>query len=168
MDVEAFSIDNDVELLRELQCERFQKEQTRMKTAIAMRAIIAARPAKSRLPPPINLQSRLPSPDDCHLHCQLSPSITTCYHRQLFGVRTPHYHQLQLRFSSEHSLYGWSGQWYKAYSTCNEDTLSYQDVIFWIALLHLMATVMGHGRDGGDEPPHPFGGGFGDHQIDSN
>ncbi|CAI9269660.1 unnamed protein product [Lactuca saligna] len=25
---------------------------------------------------------------------------------------------------------------------------------------------MGHGGDGGDEPPHPFGGGFGDHQND--
>ena len=39
---------------------------------------------------------------------------------------------------------------------------------FWIALLHLMAAVMGHGGDGGDEPPHPFGGGFGDHQNDGN
>ncbi|XP_052619991.1 uncharacterized protein LOC111899573 [Lactuca sativa] len=29
-----------------------------------------------------------------------------------------------------------------------------------------MAAVMGHGGDGGDEPPHPFGGGFGDHQND--
>ncbi|CAI9270457.1 unnamed protein product [Lactuca saligna] len=27
-----------------------------------------------------------------------------------------------------------------------------------------MVAVMGHGGDGGDEPPHPFGGGFGDHQ----
>ncbi|CAI9282487.1 unnamed protein product [Lactuca saligna] len=36
----------------------------------------------------------------------------------------------------------------------------------WIALLHLMADVMGHGGDGGDEPPHPFDGGFGDHQND--
>ncbi|CAI9263162.1 unnamed protein product [Lactuca saligna] len=26
--------------------------------------------------------------------------------------------------------------------------------------------VIGHGGDGGDEPPHPFGGGFGDHQND--
>ncbi|CAH1440098.1 unnamed protein product [Lactuca virosa] len=29
-----------------------------------------------------------------------------------------------------------------------------------------MAAVMGQGGDGGDEPPHPFGGGFGDHQND--
>ncbi|CAI9294086.1 unnamed protein product [Lactuca saligna] len=29
-----------------------------------------------------------------------------------------------------------------------------------------MAVVMGHGGDGGDEPPHPFGGGFGDDQND--
>ncbi|CAI9264289.1 unnamed protein product [Lactuca saligna] len=36
--------------------------------------------------------------------------------------------------------------------------------VFWIALLHLMAAVMGHGGDGGDEPPHPFGGASGDHQ----
>ncbi|CAI9289573.1 unnamed protein product [Lactuca saligna] len=31
-------------------------------------------------------------------------------------------------------------------------------LFFWIALLHLMAAVMGHGGDNGDEPPHPFGG----------
>ncbi|CAI9297471.1 unnamed protein product [Lactuca saligna] len=36
----------------------------------------------------------------------------------------------------------------------------------WIALLHLMVAVMGHESDGGDEPPHPFGGGFDDHQND--
>ncbi|CAH1449771.1 unnamed protein product [Lactuca virosa] len=30
-----------------------------------------------------------------------------------------------------------------------------------------MAVVMGHGGDGGDEPPHPFGGDFGVHQIDA-
>ncbi|CAI9276405.1 unnamed protein product [Lactuca saligna] len=30
-----------------------------------------------------------------------------------------------------------------------------------------MAAVMGHGGGGGDEPPHPFGGGFGDHQNDA-
>ncbi|CAI9275692.1 unnamed protein product [Lactuca saligna] len=38
---------------------------------------------------------------------------------------------------------------------------------FWVALVHLMAAVMGHGGDGGDEPPHPFGGDFGVHQIDA-
>ncbi|CAH1452783.1 unnamed protein product [Lactuca virosa] len=31
-----------------------------------------------------------------------------------------------------------------------------------------MAAVMGHGGDGGDEPPYPFGGGFGDHQNDGD
>ncbi|CAI9295807.1 unnamed protein product [Lactuca saligna] len=29
-----------------------------------------------------------------------------------------------------------------------------------------MVAVMSHGGDGGDEPPHPFGGSFGDHQND--
>ncbi|CAI9279868.1 unnamed protein product [Lactuca saligna] len=29
-----------------------------------------------------------------------------------------------------------------------------------------MVVVMGHGGDGGDESPHPFGGGFGNHHID--
>ncbi|CAH1417000.1 unnamed protein product [Lactuca virosa] len=38
---------------------------------------------------------------------------------------------------------------------------------FWVALVHLMAAVMGHGGDGGDEPPHPFGRDFGVHQIDA-
>ncbi|CAI9284944.1 unnamed protein product [Lactuca saligna] len=30
-----------------------------------------------------------------------------------------------------------------------------------------MAAMMGHGGDGGDKPPHPFGGDFGVHQIDA-
>ncbi|CAH1444175.1 unnamed protein product [Lactuca virosa] len=30
-----------------------------------------------------------------------------------------------------------------------------------------MAAVMGHGGDGGDKPPHPFGGDIGVHQIDA-
>ncbi|CAI9282529.1 unnamed protein product [Lactuca saligna] len=39
---------------------------------------------------------------------------------------------------------------------------------FQIALVHLMVAVMGHGGDCDDEPPHPFGGDSGVHQIDGN